>query len=103
MKYSKSVLLWFIVATLLLALSACAQSTPATPSSSSTSSTSPTPTPTTPPSPTNVRLGIFIPGALGDSPPYDALADSAKKMALRDKRPNGSSNSPPMPLLASLT
>lgn len=86
MKFSKSVLLWFVAATLLLTVSACAQPTPTTLPPSSTSSTSPTPTSTTPPPPTNVRLGIFIPGALGDSPPYDALADSAKKMALRDKQ-----------------
>jgi basic membrane lipoprotein Med (substrate-binding protein (PBP1-ABC) superfamily) len=33
-----------------------------------------------------VRLGVFIPGRLGDSPPYDALANGAQKAALRDKR-----------------
>ncbi len=33
-----------------------------------------------------VRLGIVIPGALGDSPPYDSLADGARRFALRDKR-----------------
>jgi simple sugar transport system substrate-binding protein len=29
---------------------------------------------------------VFIPGALGDSPPYDALADGARRLALRDNR-----------------
>lgn len=33
-----------------------------------------------------IRLGIFIPGALGDSPPFDALADAARRKALRDNR-----------------
>ena len=33
-----------------------------------------------------IRLGIVIPGALGDSPPYDSLADGARRFALRDKR-----------------
>jgi simple sugar transport system substrate-binding protein len=33
-----------------------------------------------------IRLGIFIPGALGDSPPFDALADAARRFALRDNR-----------------
>jgi basic membrane lipoprotein Med (substrate-binding protein (PBP1-ABC) superfamily) len=37
-----------------------------------------------PPKP--IRLGIVIPGALGDSPPYDMLADGARRFALRDKR-----------------
>ncbi len=33
-----------------------------------------------------IRLGVFIPGALGDSPPYDSLADGARRFALRDPR-----------------
>jgi basic membrane lipoprotein Med (substrate-binding protein (PBP1-ABC) superfamily) len=33
-----------------------------------------------------LRLGIVIPGALGDSPPYDNLAEGARRFALRDKR-----------------
>jgi len=33
-----------------------------------------------------IRLGIVIPGALGDSPPYDSLADGARRFALRDPR-----------------
>ncbi len=31
-----------------------------------------------------IRLGIFVPGQLGDSPPYDGLADAAEKFALRN-------------------
>lgn len=34
----------------------------------------------------SVRLGVFIPGRLGDSPPYDAIADVAQRMSLRDDR-----------------
>jgi riboflavin transport system substrate-binding protein len=33
-----------------------------------------------------IRLGVFVPGALGDSPPYDALAEGARRKALRDNR-----------------
>ena len=31
-----------------------------------------------------IRLGVFIPGQLGDSPPYDHLAEAAEKFALRN-------------------
>jgi len=31
-----------------------------------------------------IRLGVFVPGQLGDSPPYDGLADAAEKFALRN-------------------
>ena len=33
-----------------------------------------------------IRLGIFIPGRLGDSPPYDGLAGAAERLALREDR-----------------
>jgi basic membrane lipoprotein Med (substrate-binding protein (PBP1-ABC) superfamily) len=88
MKLSR-ILVIFVAAAVLLSALGCASSTPtptATPSSSASPTPSPSPTPTTPPAPTSVHLGVFIPGALGDSPPYDALADGAKKAALRDKR-----------------
>jgi len=39
-----------------------------------------------PAGPTKIRLGVFIPGALGDSPPYDAIANVAKRVSLRDDR-----------------
>ncbi|UCF10178.1 MAG: BMP family ABC transporter substrate-binding protein [Candidatus Bipolaricaulota bacterium] len=31
-----------------------------------------------------IRLGVFIPGRLGDSPPYDDLAEGAEQFALRN-------------------
>ena len=84
----KKTLVLLISGILLLTAVGCAQpSTPTpTPSPTQTSSPSPSPTPTTPPTPSNVRLGVFIPGRLGDSPDYDKLADTALRTAMRDKR-----------------
>ena len=31
-----------------------------------------------------IRIGVFIPGRLGDSPPYDSLTDAVEKFALRN-------------------
>jgi riboflavin transport system substrate-binding protein len=31
-----------------------------------------------------VRIGVFVPGRLGDSPPYDGMAEAAEKVALRN-------------------
>ena len=33
-----------------------------------------------------IRLGVFVPGRLGDSPPYDGLAGAAERFSLRDPR-----------------
>jgi basic membrane lipoprotein Med (substrate-binding protein (PBP1-ABC) superfamily) len=33
-----------------------------------------------------IRLGVFVPGRLGDSPPYDGLAGAAERFSLRDSR-----------------
>ncbi len=88
MKLSRVIVVLMTVAVLFSAIG-CATSTPTptpTATPSSTSSPTPSPTATTPAPLTSMRLGIFIPGRLGDSPPYDALADGAKKAALRDKR-----------------
>ncbi|MEI6510204.1 MAG: BMP family ABC transporter substrate-binding protein [bacterium] len=90
MRLSKPILV-FLAAAILLTSFGCASSTPTStptpkPTATVSATPSPSPTPTTPPAPTSVRLGVFIPGRLGDSPPYDALADGAKRAALRDKR-----------------
>jgi basic membrane lipoprotein Med (substrate-binding protein (PBP1-ABC) superfamily) len=86
----RRILVLALVGIFLLTAVGCAQpSTPSsTPSPSSTTSPTPTPTPTAsqPPKLTNVRLGVFIPGRLGDSPDYDKLADGAQRLAMRDKR-----------------
>jgi basic membrane lipoprotein Med (substrate-binding protein (PBP1-ABC) superfamily) len=74
--------IWFLVVALILGLGACSQ--PSTPSSSTSPSS--TPTQTESPKPTSVRLGVFIPGRLGDSPDYDKLADTAQRMSMRDPR-----------------
>ncbi|MBU1050884.1 BMP family ABC transporter substrate-binding protein [Candidatus Bipolaricaulota bacterium] len=31
-----------------------------------------------------IRIGVFIPGRLGDSPPYDSMTDAVEKFALRN-------------------
>ena len=31
-----------------------------------------------------IRLGVFVPGRLGDSPPYDSMTDAAERFALRN-------------------
>lgn len=88
MKLSRAIVVLITVAVLFSAIG-CASSTPTptpTPTPTSTPSPTPSPTATTPPPPTSIRLGVFIPGRLGDSPPYDALANGAQKAALRDKR-----------------
>ncbi len=89
MNWNKTLVL-LISGILLLTAVGCAQPsapTPTpTPSPTQTASPSPSPTPTTPPPPSSVRLGVFIPGRLGDSPDYDKLADTALRTAMRDKR-----------------
>jgi len=84
---AKKICTLFLVSALILGLGACAQpSTPSTSSSSPSATESPSATPTESPKPTSISLGVFITGRLGDSPDYDKLADTARKMALRDPR-----------------
>jgi riboflavin transport system substrate-binding protein len=77
---------FFLVVTLCFAISlpVFANGEKEAPKAQAAATTAPAATAPTAENP--IRLGIFIPGALGDSPPYDALADGARRLALRDPR-----------------